>query len=144
MGISGNRRTSASSTVSIMDKIVTSLVFSCLISGTLCYSSTRDVLWSPANCNPLGGGAVQGTVTDAICCNGTYGQADKCYDLTESNCKNEDTCHWMRIGYKSKCVLNRDRKSNVCCQAADIKQNCVDLMKDDLIFVGADRERLLD
>ena len=116
------------------------LVFACLIAGPLCQSSTQAVLWSSQNCNTLGGASVvRGTVTDAICCNSTADN-DKCKAISSNNnhhlqhqqqqCEAEDTCNWIYFGVESRyrCVLNRDRKNNVCCQAADIKQNCVDMM----------------
>ena len=98
------------------------------------YGSTYDVLWSASNCNLNGGtgsgGAVQGTVTDAICCDYLV---DKCKVISDyAQCNADDTCKWesSRSNWQAaRCVLNRDRKNNVCCQEANIKQNCVDMMK---------------
>jgi len=89
----------------------------------------KDVLWNRKNCNLSGGrNVVRGVVTDAVCCNATssYGGVahPKCLGLDRYSCADEDTCYWRH----GRCLLNRDKKNNVCCEESNIMGNCVDVM----------------
>jgi len=110
-------------------------LFLTLVVGAL--GHTNSVLWTATNCNVDGaGGAVIGTVTDAICCNNSG--TDKCADITSKDeCIQQDTCHWKEDYEKESnpdghldgnCKINRDKLNNVCCQETNVKQNCIDLM----------------
>jgi len=90
----------------------------------------KDVLWNRKNCNMIGGkNVVRGIVTDAVCCNATSsvigGVAHpKCLSLDRYSCSDEDACYWRH----GRCLLNRDKKNNVCCEESNIMGNCVDVM----------------
>ena len=95
-------------------------------------ASSGGVLWQSSNCNMNGGpGVVQGTVTDAVCCNQDQSPV-KCSDNTDmTSCNLHDTCHWKENSEGAfHCDLNRDSENNVCCQSTDTKRisNCGSIM----------------
>jgi len=116
-------------------------------------AKAQDTLWTKANCNKEGGGAIKGLVVDAVCAN----VADNCPSRTNARscsasvgctwdagvckwdhgggCKSrttEDACGNDRCKWEGgSCIWNRDAENNVCLHAPsghatlpDATRNC--------------------
>merc|ERR1719450_1913223 len=121
-------------------------------------AKAQDTLWTKANCNEEGGGAIKGLVVDAVCAN----VADNCPSSTNArSCRASVGCSWDAGvckwdnggGCKSRttedacgndrckweggsCIWNRDAENNVCLHAPsghatlpDATRNCALLLK---------------
>merc|ERR1712055_1105083 len=121
-------------------------------------AKAQDTLWTKANCNEEGGGAIKGLVVDAVCANA----ADNCPSRTNArSCRASVGCSWDAGvckwdnggGCKSRttedacgndrckweggsCIWNRDAENNVCLHAPsghatlpDATRNCALILK---------------